>query len=110
MALTITRTDIARRIADECGFSKSEAMEVLEKLLEIMKKRLIAGEAVMISGFGRWNVKSKNARRGRNPQTGDELVIDARRIVTWSHSPVLKAAVNGSDGGSKKWSPFSPQL
>ena len=48
----------------------------------------------MISGFGKWTVKSKNARRGRNPQTGEEMVLDARRVVTWSYSPVLKKAVN----------------
>ena len=67
-----------------------------------MKKRLIAGEDVMISGFGKWNVKSKHARRGRNPQTGEEMVLDARRVVTWKYSPVLKKAVNGSGKGLKR--------
>ena len=50
----------------------------------------------MISGFGKWSVKSKHARRGRNPQTGDELILNARRVITWKYSPVLKASVNGS--------------
>jgi integration host factor subunit alpha len=49
----------------------------------------------MISGFGKWTVKSKHARRGRNPKTGEQMILDARRVVTWSYSPVLKEAVNG---------------
>jgi integration host factor subunit alpha len=74
---------------------RAEAAEVLEKLLDIMKKRLIAGEDVMISGFGKWAVKSKHPRRGRNPQTGEQIILDRRRVVTWSYSPVLKKMVNG---------------
>jgi len=100
--MTLTKADIAQKIADDCGFMKGDAAGVLEKLLDIMKKRLIAGEDVMISGFGKWNVKSKHARRGRNPQTGEQIVLDARRVVTWSYSPVLKKAVNGSGKGQKK--------
>ncbi|MGO9567527.1 MAG: integration host factor subunit alpha [Desulfomonilaceae bacterium] len=93
--MTFTKAHIATKIADDCGFMKGEAMEVVEKLLEIMKKRLAAGEDVMISGFGKWSVKSKNARRGRNPQTGEHMVLDARRVVTWKYSPELKKACNG---------------
>lgn len=51
----------------------------------------------MISGFGKWSVRSKWARRGSNPQTGEELLLDARRVVAWKYSPVLKKAVNKSD-------------
>ena len=97
--MTITKAHIAKKIVDDCGFMKGEAMEVVEKLLEIMKKRLAAGEDVMISGFGKWSVKSKHARKGRNPQTGEQIVLDARRVVTWSYSPRLKAAMNG--GGKR---------
>ena len=75
--MTLTKADIAQKIADDCGFMKGEAAEILEKMLEIIKKRLIAGEDVMMSGFGKWNVKSKHARRGRNPKTGEEMVLDA---------------------------------
>ncbi len=92
--MTVTKAHIAQKIADDCGFMKGEAMEVVEKLLEIMKKPLTAGEDVMISGFGKWSVKSKHARRGRNPKTGKPMVLDARRVVTWKYSPVLKTAVN----------------
>ncbi len=94
--MTLTKADIAKKIADDCGFMKGEATDIVEKLLEIIKERLIAGEDVMISGFGKWTVKGKHARRGRNPQTGQELILDARRVVTWKYSPVLKKAVNNS--------------
>ena len=100
--MTLTKADIAQKIADDCGFMRNEAAEVLEKLLDIMKQSLISGEDVMISGFGKWTVKSKSARRGRNPQTGEPLILDARRVVTWSYSPVLKKAVNGNSKGLKR--------
>ena len=92
--MTLTKEHIAQKIANDCGFMKNEASEVLEKLLKIIKKKLIAGEDVMISGFGKWHVRSKRPRRGRNPQTGEQIVLDARRVVTWSYSPVLKKTVN----------------
>jgi integration host factor subunit alpha len=92
--MTLTKADIAKKIADDCGFMKGEATEIVEKLLEIIKNKLIMGEDVMISGFGKWTVKAKHSRRGRNPQTGEELILDARRVVTWKYSPVLKKAVN----------------
>jgi integration host factor subunit alpha len=94
--MTLTKADIAKKIADDCGFMKGEATEIVEKLLDIIKAKLIAGEDVMISGFGKWTVKSKHSRRGRNPQTGEELILDARRVVTWKYSPVLKKSVNAS--------------
>ena len=100
--MTLTKAHIAQKIADDCGFLKGEASEIIEKLLDIMKTRLASGDDVMISGFGKWNAKSKSARRGRNPQTGQEIVLNARRVVTWSYSPVLKAAVNGAGKGLKK--------
>jgi integration host factor subunit alpha len=90
------------KVADDCGFLKGEATEVFEKLLDIMKKRLAAGESVMISGFGKWNVISKHARKGRNPETGDQIVINARKILTRKYSPLLKAAVNGDVEGLKR--------
>ena len=92
--MTLTKADVAQKVADDCGFMKGEAQEIVEKLLEIIKTKLVAGEDVMISGFGKWYVKAKRARRGRNPQTGEELILDARRVVTWKYSPVLKQALN----------------
>jgi integration host factor subunit alpha len=92
--MTLTKADLAKKVAEDCGFMKGEAAEIVEKLLGITKEGLIAGEDVMISGFGKWSVKDKRARRGRNPQTGESLMLDARRVVTWQYSPVLKKAVN----------------
>ena len=100
--MTLTKADIAKKVANDCGFMKGEAMEIVEKLLEIMKNRLTAGKSVIISGFGKWSVKSKHARSGRNPQTGKHIILDARRVVTWKYSPVLKKAMNGSGKGRKR--------
>ena len=74
------------------------ATEVFARMLELIKSSLLAGEDVMISGFGKRSVRSKHARRGRNPKTGEQMILDARRVVTWSYSPVLKKAVNGLKG------------
>jgi integration host factor subunit alpha len=92
--MTLTKADLAKKVADDCGFLKGEAQEIVDKLLDVIKSSLISGEDVMISGFGKWSVKEKRARRGRNPQTGKPLVLDERRVVTWKYSPVLKKAVN----------------
>lgn len=73
---------------------EGEAQEIVEKLLETMKASLVAGEDVMIRGFGKWSVKHKRTRRGRNPKTGESTILDARRVVTWNYSPVLKKSVN----------------
>jgi integration host factor subunit alpha len=96
MHMTLTKADIAQKVANDCGFMKEEAQDIVEKLLAITKDRLVAGEDVMISGFGKWSVKDKRARRGRNPQTGESIILDARRVVTWQYSPVLKSAMNAA--------------
>ena len=92
--MALTKADIATKIADDCGFLKGEALEIVDKLLDIVKNSLIQGEDVMISGFGKWTVKSKKSRRGRNPQTGASLILDGRKVVTWKYSPILKQFVN----------------
>ena len=76
--MALTKSDIATKIADDCGFSKGEALQIVDKLLDIIKNSLIQGEDVMISGFGKWTVKAKKPRKGRNPQTGAKLTLDAR--------------------------------
>ncbi len=92
--MTLTKVDIATKIAEDCGFMRGEALEIVEKLLDIVKNSLMQGEDVLISGFGKWTVKSKKPRRGRNPQTGASLILDGRNAVTWKYSPVLKKSVN----------------
>jgi integration host factor subunit alpha len=99
--MTLTKADLGQKVAENCGFARVEAYEVVDKILEIIKGKLIVGEDVMISGFGKWSVKDKRARRGRNPQTRESIVLDARRVVTWQYSPVLKKAVNGAGKGPK---------
>lgn len=96
VVVTFTKALIAKKIADDCGFMKGEVEEIFEKMLNIVKAKLVAGEDVMMSGFGKWNVKSKHARRGRNPKTGEPMALAARRVVTWTYSPVLKSAMNGA--------------
>ena len=97
VVMTLTKAHIAKKIADDCGFIQGEAIEILEKLLGTMKSKLAAGEDIMLSGFGKFSVKSKRARRGRNPQTGEPMVLNARRVVVWKYSPRFKNAINGSE-------------
>ena len=92
--MALTKADIATKIADDCGFSKGEAIQLVDKILDMIKNSLRQGEDVMISGFGKWTVKAKKPRQGRNPQTGATLILDARTVVTWKYSPVLKKSVN----------------
>jgi len=92
--MALTKADIAKKIADDCGFMKGEAAEIVEKILDIIKNSLIQREDVLISGFGKWTVKEKDSRRGRNPHTGAKLILDGRNAVTWKYSPVLKKSVN----------------
>jgi integration host factor subunit alpha len=92
--MTLTKSDLIETISEN-GLSTKEASVVLEALLEIMKKTLEAGEDIMISGFGKFCVKEKKERKGRNPATGEDLSLDARRVVTFQISGVLRDKVNG---------------
>ncbi len=83
------------KFKDQFGFSRRQSVETVETLLEIMKKTLESGEDVMISGFGRFCVKEKTERRGRNPATGDDLMLAPRRVVTFKCSGKLRERVNG---------------
>src|SRR5438874_2460162 len=78
--MTMTKADIVERIYEKVGFSKKEATEVVESIFELVKRRLERGEKVKISGFGNFVVNEKRPRKGRNPQTGEEIVISGRRV------------------------------
>ena len=91
----LTKAFIIDRIYNNCGFSKSKATELTESILEIIKKSLESGEDVLITGFGKFCIREKNARRGRNPYTGEDLPLEARRVVTFRCSGVLKDRING---------------
>jgi integration host factor subunit alpha len=90
----MTKADIVETIYERVGFSKKESAELVETVFEIIKETLAVGEKVKISGFGNFVVREKNARKGRNPQTGQEIRLDARRVLTFKPSLVLKNILN----------------
>jgi integration host factor subunit alpha len=92
----MTKADIVERIYEKVGFSKKEATEVVESIFEIIKARLEQGEKVKISGFGNFAINAKRPRKGRNPQTGETIVISGRRVLSFKSSPVLKKNLNPS--------------
>ncbi|MCB9754419.1 MAG: integration host factor subunit alpha [Myxococcales bacterium] len=92
----MTKADIIERVCERVGgFSKKEAAEVVEVVFDTMKDTLATGEKIKISGFGNFVVRAKNPRPGRNPQTGQEIMIEARKVLTFKASNVLKTALNG---------------
>jgi integration host factor subunit alpha len=92
---TITKADLVEAVHETVGFSKKVSSEAVEKVFDIMKDALAAGDDLKISGFGKFDVRRKNARRGRNPKTEEGLIIPARTVVTFKASQVLKATVAG---------------
>jgi len=95
--VTVTKADIVERIHDKIGFSKKEASDVVEGIFEIIKEALEHGNKIKISGFGNFLVNTKRPRKGRNPQTGDEILITGRRVLTFKSSHVLKKSMNQGD-------------
>ncbi|MDD9951608.1 MAG: integration host factor subunit alpha [Zetaproteobacteria bacterium] len=92
--MTLTKDVLVEMIRDKIGFPIKEAKDILELLLEEVKAKLEAGEDVKISGFGKWHVREKRSRPGRNPHTGEKMEITARRVVTFRPSDKLRMAVN----------------
>lgn len=93
--MTLTKADIIESIQDKLGFTKSKSAETVEMLLEIMKRALESGDDVLISGFGKFCVKDKRQRKGRNPATGDDMMLAPRRVVTFKCSGRLRKNING---------------
>ena len=93
--MTLTKADLVQRVYETHDLTKIEAAEAVESFLRISKNCLINGEDLLISGFGKFNVKEKAARRGRNPQTGDELILAPRKVVTFKPSGILRKRING---------------
>ena len=91
---TLTKAELIESIYEKIGFSKKEASDIVEMIFETLKTTLEKGEKVKISGFGNFVVRQKRPRVGRNPQTGQEIEITARRVLTFKPSQVLKAALN----------------
>lgn len=92
--MTLTKDTLVELIRDKVGFPAPEAKEILEIILEEIKLKLEEGQEVKISGFGKWSVKEKHARPGRNPHTGERIEISARRVVSFTPSDKLRNAVN----------------
>ncbi|TGU72401.1 integration host factor subunit alpha [Geomonas terrae] len=90
----MTKADIVEKIYEKVGFSKKESAELVETVFDLIKSTLEEGDKIKIAGFGNFVVKEKSDRRGRNPQTGEEITIVARKILTFKPSQVLKSAIN----------------
>ncbi len=90
----MTKADIVEKIYEKVGFSKKESAELVETVFDLIKTTLEDGDKIKIAGFGNFVVKEKSDRRGRNPQTGEEITIVARKILTFKPSQVLKSAIN----------------
>ncbi len=90
----MTKVDIVDKIYEKVDFPKGEAAKIVETIFDIIKETLRHEDKMVISGFGNFVIRNKRARRGRNPQTGDNLEIAPRRVLTFKSSPVLKAGLN----------------
>lgn len=92
--MALTKSDIVAKV-HELGFTKKKSVEVIESLLEIIKSTLETGDDVLVSGFGKFCVKNKQQRRGRNPATGSDLILRERKVVTFKCSGKLRSRING---------------
>lgn len=92
--MTLTKADIVDTITERLGYSKVKSSETVETVLEIIKRSLEQNDDVLISGFGKLCVKDKAARKGRNPATGEDLMLSKRRVVTFKSSTILRNKVN----------------
>ncbi len=92
--MALTKSDIVTAV-HELGFTKKKSVDIIEELLEIIKGTLEKSEDVLISGFGKFCVKNKSKRRGRNPATGQDLILRERRVITFKCSGKLRSKING---------------
>jgi integration host factor subunit alpha len=93
--MTLTKAKIVEAVAEQTGYPKKQSSEMIETLLEIIKRALESGENVLISGFGKFCVKEKHERRGRNPSTGEDMMLEPRRVVTFTCAGRLRDKING---------------
>jgi len=93
----LTKAEIATLVHEHVGLSKKESGQIVDSVLDMIRQTLERGEDVKLSGFGHFMVRSKHARRGRNPKTGNEITISSRRVVTFRASHLLKQKVIGDD-------------
>ena len=92
--MTLTKSQITDAIAQQNGFTKKQSTETVETILELIKSTLASGDDVLISGFGKFCVKDKRERKGRNPATGEDMILAPRRVVTFKCSGKLRNKIN----------------
>ena len=93
--MTLTKAQMVESIQNQTDLSRNRSSEIVETLLEIIKSTLESGEDVLISGFGKFSVNEKKARRGRNPSTGEDMMLAPRKVVTFKCSGKLRDKING---------------
>jgi integration host factor subunit alpha len=92
--MALTKNDLVDMIYSELDIPKKECINLVDSFFDIIKDELVKGDDVMISGFGKWSVKQKRPRLGRNPHTGEQIIIDAKRVVTFKSAPPLRSEIN----------------
>ena len=100
--MALTKAEMAERLYADVGLNKREAKEFVDAFFDVLREALEAGRQVKLSGFGNFDLRRKNQRPGRNPKTGEEIPITARRVVTFHASQKLKAAVEQLSDASKQ--------
>jgi len=93
--MTLTKAQMVESIHNQTGFPKNRSLEIVETLLEVIKRTLASGEDVLVSGFGKFCVNEKKERKGRNPATGDAMMLKPRKVVNFRSSKKLKEMING---------------
>ena len=93
--MTLTKAQIVESIQNQTGFPKNKSSDIVESLLEIIKSTLASGDDVLVSGFGKFKVREKKERKGRNPATGEDMMLEPRRVVTFKCSGKLRDRING---------------
>jgi integration host factor subunit alpha len=99
MSMALTKIHIINSITDQIGYPKNHSSEIIETLLEIIKKALESGDDVLVSGFGKFCVKEKKQRKGRNPATGEDLMLKPRKVVTFKCSGKLRDKIMNRQQG-----------
>jgi integration host factor subunit alpha len=92
--MTLTKANIVKAVTEQIGYPNNQSFEIIETLLEMMKRTLESGEDVLVSGFGKFCVKEKQGRRGRNPATGEDMMLEPKRVVTFRCSRQLRDKIN----------------
>ncbi len=93
--MTLTKANIVEAVAEQIGYTKNQSVNTIETFLELIKRSLESGEDVLVSGFGKFCVKEKRERRGRNPSTGEDMMLEPRKVVTFKCSRQLRDKING---------------